>query len=90
MKTNPFSFGSIEHYIKVIPLVQYDKHLWRKVANIVNNVRRQMHPWPFVDKSLQFKEAKKYVEMALNDTKLPDNIKEALRDGLTNEFNFEF
>lgn len=70
--------------------VMRNKNHWRKVARIIGKARRQMHPWTFVDKEGQFASTREYVQQALTDTKLPDEVKTALKEGLSLEFGFNF
>ena len=87
---NPTSFGNLNYYLWAYSLVEGNKHHWRKAAHIVNKARRQMHPWPTVDKEIQFQSTQSYVTQALKDTKLPDPIKSALAFGLASEFGFGY
>ena len=88
--TNLASFGSIDLYREVIMKVMRNKNHWRKTANLINNVRRQMSPHPFVDKEYQFNDAQKMAKAALRDTILPDNIKDEIKKSLALEFGFNF
>ncbi|MHC4048255.1 hypothetical protein, partial [Bradyrhizobium sp. 23AC] len=67
-----------------------EKNLWRKCANLLNNVRRDLRPWSFVDPTNQKREAEKYARHALKDTHLPDDVKTALKSGMSVEFGFTF
>jgi len=90
MKTkHPESFGSDKYYHNVIVLVTSSNNLWRKVANLLSNLRRDMREWPHIDRENQAKEAKKYVVKALKDTKLPSEVSSALKEGIHSEFGFE-
>ena len=88
--TNLASFGPIELYRSLIMLVNRNNDHWRKVPSLINQVRRQMHPWQHIDKEGQFASAREYVIQALKDTKLPDNVKAAVKEGLALEFGFNF
>ena len=80
------SFGSNKHYGDLIRLIQHDKVLWKKVANLLNNIRRDLRPWAFVDRTNQIREARKYILRALKDTKLPDEVKCLVQRGIYTEF----
>lgn len=84
------SFGSVTYYRKLIILTNRNDEFWRKVAHILNKTRRDLRSWDVVDKETQKKEAEKYVQQAIRDTKLPDQIKDALKEGMTMEFGFNF
>jgi hypothetical protein len=88
--TNLESFGSIKHYRSLILAVKDNKELWRKVANILNNLRRDTRPWPMVHRPTQLKVAEEYVVKALKDTRLPRDIKIYLIVGIMSEFGFKF
>ena len=80
------SFGAIKHYRDLILLVQHDRYLWQKVAHILNKLRRHLHPWAFVDRTNQIKSAREYLLQALNDTKMPGEVKCLLQRGIYTEF----
>lgn len=85
------SFGSVNHYSKLIRLVENwngRPNVWRKVANMLNTIRRDLREWPHVDKSNQRREVISYINKALIDTKFPDAVKIALVEGINSEFNF--
>jgi len=84
------SFGSMKHYRDLIILIEHNKYLWRKISNILNNTRRDLHPWPVVHRATQVAEANKYAVQALKDTKLPEEAKILLRRGMETEFGFTF
>lgn len=89
MKTKHLeSFGSAKYYQSLIASVYNNNNLWRKVANILGNIRRDLRDWPHIDKTNQRREAEKYAKKSLTDTKLPDNVKQYLKDGINAEFNF--
>ena len=69
------SFGSIKHYRPLITRVKDNKHLWKKVAHILNKLRRDLRPWQVVHRETQLKEGEKYVIQALRDTRLPRDVK---------------
>ncbi len=85
---NLSSFGSLENYKEVISLVEHDKTLWRKVANLLNNTRRDLRPWPMVDRENQVKSVNQYIRKAFKDTKLPAGVVAALKLGINREFKF--
>ncbi len=84
------SFGPAVLYAEAIRLTENSPKLWRKAANLVNNIRNQMRPHGFVDREYQFKDAQKMARQAFNDTKIPDDLKAALKNGLSLEFGFTF
>jgi hypothetical protein len=88
--TNLESFGSIRHYKLLILRVKDDKILWRKVSNILNNLRRDLRPWQVVDRTNQLREGEKYAIQALRDTKLPRDVKIYMITGMMSEFGFTF
>jgi hypothetical protein len=71
-------------------LVANNKEQWRKCARMLNKLRRDMHPWGFVDKEMQWKANDEYVHQSLIDLKLPDEVKFALKAGVSMEFGFTF
>jgi len=85
---NLSSFGSLDNYNEVISLVKDDSVLWRKVANLLNNTRRDLRDWPMVDKTNQRESVKKYIRKAFTDTKLPAGVVAALKLGINREFKF--
>ena len=84
------SFGSFELYLDCIMLVEHDKYLWRKCANILNNLRRDLRVWPHIAMENQVASAKSYLKKALVDTKMAEPVRVALKQGITNEFGFQF
>jgi hypothetical protein len=84
------SFGSIRHYRNLILTVKDNPYLWHKVARILNKLRRDLHPWNFVDRENQLREGEKYAKQALKDTKLPRDVKIFLMLGIMSEFGFKF
>lgn len=84
------SFGSFELYLDTIMLVEHDKYLWQKCANILNNLRRDLRVWEHIPREGQTKAAYAYVVKALVDTKLTEPVRVALKRGITNEFGFKF
>ncbi len=87
---NLTSFGSLLIYYNLITMVSNNKYLWRKVANLLNNLRRDLRYWDFVDRDIQKKEAFKYIIKALKDTIMPNEVKEALKKGISIEFGYTF
>jgi hypothetical protein len=83
------SFGSIRHYRYLINRVKDDKHLWQKVAHILNKLRRDLRPWQVVHRETQLKEGEKYFIQALKDSRLPKDVKFYLRWGVMLEFGFK-
>jgi len=88
--TNLESFGSVRHYKRLIDRVKDNPYLWRKVANLLTNLRRDLHPWQVVDRATQLREGEKYAIQALRDTRLPREVKIYLIMGMMSEFNFKF
>ena len=84
------SFGSIRHYRNLILSVKDNPYLWRKVARILNKLRRDLHPWQVVDRETQLREGEKYATQALKDSKLPRDVKIFLILGMMSEFGFTF
>jgi hypothetical protein len=84
------SFGSIKHYKYLINRVKDNPYLWHKVARILNKLRRDLHPWNFVDRENQLREGKKYFTQSLKDSKLPRDVKIFLIIGVMSEFGFTF
>jgi hypothetical protein len=84
------SFGSMAFYGQLINLVRLDKYQWRKVSRFLNKIRRQLHPWPHIDRNVQLDVAYQSAVQSLKDTKLPDEIKSLLKKGLEYEFQFKF
>jgi hypothetical protein len=84
------SFGSIRHYRYLILRVKDNPYLWRKVAHILNKLRRDLHPWQVVDRVTQLREGEKYFNQALRDTKLPRDVKIFMIMGVMSEFGFKF
>ena len=98
------SFGSIRHYKRLIDRVKDDRILWRKVANILNNVRYLLHI--SIDNESQFRSGigdvainyqeirlrngEEYAIQALRDTKLPREVKIYMIMGMMSEFGFTF
>lgn len=82
------SFGPIKYYGNLIPLVLNDKNSWRKISNILSTVRRIMTRRLVVDPAAQRVSAFNYVNQALKDCKMPDNVKAAFKNGLKSEFGF--
>jgi len=84
------SFGSIRHYRYLILRVKDNPYLWRKVAHILNKLRRDLHPWQVVDRATQLREGEKYATQALRDSKLPREVKIFMIMGMMSEFGFQF
>lgn len=82
------SFGSLDHYKEVITLVKDNKWQWRKVANLLNNIRRDLRPWDVVDRDTQKESVRQYIRKALKDTKLPAGVMAALKLGINREFGY--
>jgi hypothetical protein len=80
------SFGTMTFYGQLINIVRHNKHHWRKVARFLQKIRRQLKPWPMVDPVAQHECAHDIIVQSLKDTKLPDEIKEALKYGMRFEF----
>lgn len=83
---NKNSLGSNKYYSSLIPEVSKNKHYWRKCANFLNKVRFNMKPRTFISPDNQKKSTKEYIQKAMVDTKLPDNVKEHLMEGVHSEF----
>jgi hypothetical protein len=84
------SFGKLDLYLETISLVKHDRNLWRKVANILNNLRNQLRVWPHIAMENQVASAKQYLGKALVDTKMSEPVREALKIGINREFGFQF
>ena len=84
------SLGKMSFYGNVTNIVMHDKEWWRKTARFLSKIRRQMKPWPMVDRNAQRECAYKDILQSLNDTRLPDDVKEYLKRGLEGEFQFKF
>jgi len=84
------SFGKLDLYLETISLVKYNRHLWRKVANILNNLRHDLRVLEWTPKENQVKCAKEYLSKSLVDTKMPDEVRTALKTGINREFGFTF
>ena len=84
------SFGAIRHYRNLILTVKDNPYLWHKVAHILNKLRRDLRPWPMVDRENQLREGEKYVTQALKDSKLPRDVKIFMILGIMSEFGFKF
>lgn len=85
------SFGSKKHYAELIPLVENNKYLWRKVARILSKLRRQYltycHP---LIREQQMERALVYVNQSILDTVMSAEVATALKLGLAREFEFVF
>jgi len=86
----PESLGTLDKYQALVFLIEKNKEQWRKCARTLNKLRRDMHPWDFVDKELQRKSAYEYITQSLQDMKLSEEIKFALKAGVSMEFGFSF
>lgn len=84
------SFGPARRYQEVILLVEDDRHSWRKIARLLNRTRRQLRPWSFVCRQNQFEQARNDVLQSLRDTRLTNQVKNALMRAMNIEFEFEF
>lgn len=85
------SFGAAKYYGEAINIAHQNKHWWRKVANLLNAVRRHLHMRGVgVTEELQMRAAEDYIFQAFRDTKIPDNLKAAVRSGLMLEFGLRF
>jgi hypothetical protein len=89
-QNNLESFGSMKHYRALILSVKDNSYLWHKVARILCKLRRDLHPWTFVDRETQLREGQKYFTQALKDSKLPRDVKIFLMLGVMSEFGFKF
>ena len=84
------SFGTMAFYGQLINLVRLNKYQWRKVSRFLNKIRRQLHPWPHVDRETQRQVAYQSVLQSLKDTRLPEEVKSLLKKGMEYEFQFKF
>lgn len=87
---NISSIGPIEIYKEVIFRIIRNKNHWRKVANMMNQIHRQMKPWPHIDRDGQHASAQQTLIQSLKDTKLPLEIKEEIKKASAIEFQFKF
>lgn len=82
------SLGSLRFYGTLIPLL--DKHSWRKCSNILSYTRLILTPRIFVDPSNARKSAIEYATQAIIDCHMTEQVKAALRLGMSREFGFTF
>jgi hypothetical protein len=87
---HPECFGVLAFYRDLIYLVNKDKHSHRKVARLLNRIRRQMKPYGHIARQTQFETAQNDTRQALKDTRLTNQVKQALMRGMQYEFRFKF
>jgi hypothetical protein len=88
--TNPNSLGAEERYKLVLTLINNSKANYRKVARLLNRLRRQLRPYRHICRETQLAQAELDAKQALKDTRLPDELKVALKQTMTEEFHFNF